>query len=87
MCSSAAVPKIDVIDTIVLLSAPLDAIMHRLAQRTPQGYGYTGQERAKIAQLVRTVEPLLRQSAHHEIDTTRPAEETASAILALVAPA
>lgn len=50
------------------------------------GYGHTVQERARIAQLVRTVEPLLRQSAHHEIDTARPVDETVTAILALFVP-
>ena len=77
----------DVIDTVVLLSAPVDTLMHRLAKRTAKGYGHTVEQRSTIAQLVETVEPSLRQCAHHEIDTTRPVDETVTAILALVAPA
>ena len=75
------------IDTIVLLSAPVDTLMHRLAKRTAKGYGHSAEERSKFAELVETIEPLLRQSAHHEIDTTRPVGETVTDILALVAPA
>jgi hypothetical protein len=54
--------------------------MHRLAQRTAKGYGHTVEERSKIADLVETVEPLLRQPAHHEIDATRPVGETVTDI-------
>ena len=74
----------DVIDTIVLLSAPVNTLMHRLAQRMAKGYGHTAEERSKVAKLLETIEPLLRQFAHHEIDTTtRPVDETVAAILAL----
>jgi shikimate kinase len=73
----------DVIDTIVLLSAPLDTLMDRLAARTAEGYGHTADERRKVAELVATVEPLLRRSAHHEIDTARPVGDTVEHILAL----
>ena len=76
----------DVIDTIVLLSAPVNTLMHRLAQRMAKGYGHTAEERSKVAKLVETIEPLLRQCAHLEIDTTRPVDETVTAILALVVP-
>lgn len=75
----------DLIDTIILLSAPIEALMRRLSTWTAQGYGHTEEERGKIAQLVETIEPLLRRSAHHEIDTRRPVGETVSEILALVA--
>jgi shikimate kinase len=75
----------DLIDTIVLLSAPIDTLMHRLAKRTAKGYGHAAEERCKIAKLVETIEPLLRQSAHHEIDTTRPVAETVTKILTLMA--
>jgi shikimate kinase len=74
----------DEIDTVVLLSAPLDTLMDRLAARTTGGYGHTTEERRKVAELVATIEPLLRRSAHYEIDTARPIGKTVEDILALV---
>jgi shikimate kinase len=82
-CAENMANLFDVIETIILLSAPLDVLMDRLATRTAEGYGHTAEERHKIAKLVETIEPLLRRSAHFEIDTTRPVEETASEILRL----
>ncbi len=74
----------DVIDTVVLLSAPLDTLMDRLAARATEGYGHTIDERRKVAELVATIEPLLRRSAHYEIYTARPVGSTVEDILALV---
>jgi len=74
----------DVIDTVVLLSAPLDTLMDRLAARATEGYGHTTDERRKVAELVATIEPWLRRSAHYEIDTARPVGNTVEDILALV---
>jgi broad-specificity NMP kinase len=53
------------IDTIILLSAPLATIMERLAARLPGGYGHAAEARRKVADLISTVEPLLRDSADH----------------------
>lgn len=72
------------IDRIILLSAPLDVIMARLEERSADGYGHTETERAKIAQLFATIEPLLRQAAHHEIDTSGPVANTVDRILRLL---
>ena len=82
-CAENMTNLFDVIETVILLSVPLDVLMERLAGRTA-GYGHTAEERHKVAELVETVEPLLRRSAHFEIDTTRPVEETVSEILRLV---
>lgn len=71
------------IDTIVLLSAPIDTIMARLQARSSEGYGHTDEERRKVAELIDLVEPLLRESAHHEIDTDQPTAATVDAILKL----
>lgn len=60
------------IDTVILLSAPIDTIMERLAARSPGNYGHGADERRKVADLVSTIEPLLRETADHEIDTRRP---------------
>ena len=82
-CAENMANVFDVIDMVILLSAPLDVLMDRLAARAADGYGHTAEERRKVAELVETIEPLLRQSAHFEIDTTRPVEETVSEILRL----
>lgn len=70
------------IDVVILLSAPVEALLERMAARA-EGYGRTEEERRKAAELVALVEPLLRQSADHEIDTRRPVAETVDAILRL----
>lgn len=72
------------IDRIFLLSAPIDAIMARLEKRSTDGYGHTAEERARIAALIATIEPLLREAAHHEISTSGPTNETVDRILSLL---
>ncbi|BBY62149.1 shikimate kinase [Mycolicibacterium helvum] len=58
-------------DAVVLLTAPLDVVLDRLEQRTNNPFGKQPDERARILSDIATVEPLLRQSATHVIDTTR----------------
>jgi shikimate kinase len=69
------------IDTVILLSAPVETIMERLAARSPGGYGNSAGERRKVSELISTIEPLLRVSAHHEIDTRAPVPATVDEIL------
>jgi shikimate kinase len=69
------------IELIVLLSAPMEVIMKRLEARSPDGYANTYQERQKVSGLISTIEPLLRDCADHEIDTTRPVDATVDEIL------
>lgn len=57
---------------IVLLTAPKDVILHRLATRTTNDFGKTPEERARILDDLEHVEPLLRRRATHVIDTDRP---------------
>jgi hypothetical protein len=68
------------IDVIVLLSAPVATIMARLAMRSG-GYGQIAEERNKVCHLTSTIEPLLRKSAHYEIETTRSVTATVDEIL------
>lgn len=70
------------IDVVILLSAPVETLLQRLAARS-DGYGRTEEERCKVAELVAMIEPLLRQSADHEIDTRRPVAATVDEILRL----
>lgn len=59
-------------DALVLLSAPVDVLLHRLDARTTNDYGKTAEERALILSDVAEIEPLLRATCTHEIDTTQP---------------
>ena len=58
-------------DAVVLLSAPLDVILERVATRETNPYGRTATEREKIAADLLAFEPLLRAGATAEIDTRR----------------
>ena len=69
------------IDCIILLSAPVETIVERLAARSPSGYGHAADERRKVVELIATIEPLLRKSADREIDTRKPVRATADEIL------
>lgn len=64
-------------DAVVLLSAPLDVILERVASRQTNNYGKTEAERQQIVRDVATVEPLLRAGATTEIDTRKTLDEVA----------
>lgn len=68
-------------DHIILLSAPADLIVERLATRTNNPYGTTPRTLARVLRHLETVEPRLRASATHEIDTTAPLEQVLERIL------
>jgi dephospho-CoA kinase len=59
-------------DAVVLLSAPLEVILERVATRETNPFGNTEAERAKIADDLAAFEPLLRAGATTEIDTRQP---------------
>jgi dephospho-CoA kinase len=59
-------------DAVVLLSAPVEVILERVATRESNPFGKTGAEREKIADDLAAFEPLLRAGATVEIDTRRP---------------
>lgn len=71
------------LDTVILLSAPVATLMERLAARPIDRYGHAAEERRKVADLTATIEPLLRQSADGEIDTRRPVHATVDEVLRL----
>jgi shikimate kinase len=73
-----------VFDHIVLLSAPADVILERLATRTNNSYGKRSEEAARVLRLIETIEPILRRRATHEFDTSAPLAEVVSAVLHLV---
>jgi dephospho-CoA kinase len=71
-------------DHIILLSAPVQVLVERLAARTSNSYGKAPGELDRVLDDVRTNEPLLRQAADHEIRTTMPLNDVVIAILRLV---
>jgi dephospho-CoA kinase len=71
-------------DHIVLLSAPLDIVLERLATRTTNTYGKPPGELERVRSDIETIEPLLRRVADYEIQTTIPLNEVVTAILRLV---
>jgi dephospho-CoA kinase len=62
-------------DAVVLLSAPRDVLLERVASRETNTFGKTDAERDRILRDLRTVEPLLRAGATAEIDTRAPLEQ------------
>jgi hypothetical protein len=62
-------------DAIVLLSAPLEVILERVASRKMNDYGKTAEQREEIVQYIASVEPLLRAGATVEIDTRKPLDK------------
>jgi dephospho-CoA kinase len=60
---------------VVLLSAPPDVILERVAARDSNDYGRTDEQRAFILEDLAAVEPLLRARATAEIDTRAPLAE------------
>ncbi|WP_199881137.1 AAA family ATPase [Streptomyces kebangsaanensis] len=61
-------------DHIVLLSAPAEVLLARIAARTDNPYGKRAEERDAVLHHLTTVEPLLRATATAEIDATAPIE-------------
>ena len=68
-------------DHVVLLVAPPDLVVERLATRTSNDFGKSPDELARALQLQRDVEPLLRRGADLEVDTTASVDEVVAAIL------
>jgi shikimate kinase len=59
-------------DAVVLLSAPAEVILSRIANRTTNAYGKSPEQRELVVSHLAEVEPLLRRTCTHEIDATQP---------------
>ena len=59
-------------DEIVLLSAPAEVLLRRIAARPTNRYGNTPEQRELILHDLAEVEPLLRRTCTVEIDATQP---------------
>jgi hypothetical protein len=71
---------------ILLLSAPAAIIVERLAARTNHAYGKRPSGVARVLSLIQTIEPFLRKTAAHEVDTSAPLDQVVETILRLVDP-
>lgn len=67
-------------DAVVLLSAPADVILERVATRETNDFGKSGDDRERILSDLETVEPLLRRGATSEIDTRAPLDDVVDAL-------
>ena len=70
----------DRFDAVVLLSAPADVILERVAVRATNDFGKTDAERDRIISDLAAVEPILRRGATAEIDTRAPLAEVVDAL-------
>jgi dephospho-CoA kinase len=70
-------------DVIILLSAPTEILVRRLARRSGNPYGKSPAELARILDDLNAVEPRLRRAADHEIRTTIPLADVVSTVLRL----
>jgi shikimate kinase len=69
------------LDHVILLTAPAEVIVARLAARTTNPYGKRPEEVARVLMLQQTVEPLLRRGAGHVIDTSAPLDRVVAEVL------
>ena len=60
-------------------------ILERVERRTTNDYGKTARERELILTHLETVEPLLRATATHELDASRPVAEVVDALIEIAA--
>jgi hypothetical protein len=70
-------------DAVVLLSAPAEVILDRIARRTTNDFGKTSAEREMILDDLAKVEPLLRAGCSHELDASRPLDELVDDLIAI----
>jgi shikimate kinase len=69
-------------DHIVLLSAPAEVLVERLATRTTNPYGKDPAQVEETLGYLETVEPRLRETATLEVVTTVPVAQVADIVLA-----
>ena len=75
------------LDAVVLLTAPLETLLERIARRDTNPYGKSDEERALVVHHVATVEPLLRRTATHMLDAAAPVPALVDQLEAIAAKA
>jgi shikimate kinase len=83
-CAESQVAFYPRFDHIVLLSAPAAVLQRRLRERTNNPYGKRPEELAAVLAYLESVEPVLREAADHEVDTTSPVDIVLYEVLRLV---
>ena len=73
----------DRFDAVVLLSAPADVLLDRVASRTTNPYGKTALEEAEILADIAEIEPLRREGCTHELDASRPLADTVADLIVI----
>ena len=70
-------------DAVVLLAAPADVLIARIAARSTNPYGKAPEERELILRHLTEVEPLLRASCTHEIDASQPLDAVVAQLISI----
>jgi hypothetical protein len=70
-------------NAVVLLSAPAQVLLRRIATRASNPYGKNSDERALILRHLVEVEPLLRATCTHEVDTAQPLAAVVEQLVAI----
>jgi hypothetical protein len=70
-------------DAVVLLSAPADLLLRRIATRDTNDYGKNSEDRDLILRHLMEVEPLLRATCTHELDATQPLDVVVRELIAI----
>jgi shikimate kinase len=82
-CVPNQVKFYDRFDAVVLLSAPAEVILDRIAHRTTNDFGKTIAERDLILNDLGIVEPLLRVGSTHQLDASLPLDDVVDALVAI----
>jgi dephospho-CoA kinase len=70
-------------DAVVLLSAPAEVLLRRIAARSTNDFGKRAAEREQILRDLADVEPLLRATCTHEIDAAKPLDVVVAELVAI----
>jgi dephospho-CoA kinase len=70
-------------DAVVLLSAPAEVLLHRIATRATNDYGKRSEERDLVLRHLAEVEPLLRATCTHEVDAAQPLPDVVAQLVAI----
>ncbi len=70
-------------DAVVLLSAPANVLLDRIATRSTNPYGKTPAQRELVLRDLAEVEPRIRRTCTHEIDATQPLVEVVNQLAEL----
>ena len=70
-------------DAVVLLHAPAEVLLRRIATRVTNDYGKSPEERDVVLRHLAEVEPLLRAGCTHEVDATQPLDLVVAQLVAI----